>query len=226
MMALLERVATLLRANLNELIDRAENPEIMLKQVILDMQNQLMQVKTQVAMALADQHLLNRKVIEHEQAEAEWLRKAELGIGVKQEDLARAAVERAVSHRETAASFRQQLGDQSAQVEHLKSALQQLERKLGEARVKREVLTARHRRARALSKATEARSAVNASPAAATFDRMKEKVLLEEALTTATVELAGEDVHDRLIAIGREQQIEEILRELKLAKGKDVENAE
>jgi phage shock protein A len=177
-------------------------------------------------MALADQHLLNRKVIEHEQAEAEWLRKAELGIGVKQEDLARAAVERAVSHRETAASFRQQLGDQSAQVEHLKSALQQLERKLGEARVKREVLTARHRRARALSKATEARSAVNASPAAATFDRMKEKVLLEEALTTATVELAGEDVHDRLIAIGREQQIEEILRELKLAKGKDVENAE
>ena len=60
-MALMERVATLIRANLNDLIDKAEDPEKMIKQVILDMQNQLLQVKTQVAIAIADQHLLEKK---------------------------------------------------------------------------------------------------------------------------------------------------------------------
>ncbi len=65
-MALLERVATLIRANLNDLIDKAEEPEKMIKQVILDMQNQLLQVKTQVAIAIADQHLLLKKQKENE----------------------------------------------------------------------------------------------------------------------------------------------------------------
>ena len=77
-MALLERVATLLRANLNDLVDKAEHPEKMIKQVILDMQNQLLQVKTQVAIAIADQHLLEKKQKENEDKVAEWMRKAEL----------------------------------------------------------------------------------------------------------------------------------------------------
>ena len=68
-MALLERVGTLLRANLNDLIDKAEDPEKLLKQLVLDMENQLMQVKTQVAIALADEHLLEKKRKEHEDAE-------------------------------------------------------------------------------------------------------------------------------------------------------------
>ena len=77
-MALMERVATLVRANLNDLIDKAEDPEKMIKQVILDMQNQLLQVKTQVAIAIADQHLLDKKRKENDEKTAEWVRKAEL----------------------------------------------------------------------------------------------------------------------------------------------------
>jgi phage shock protein A len=77
-MAVLDRVATLVRANLNDLIDRAEDPEKMIKQVILDMENQLLQVKTQVAVAMADQHLLRKKQQEQEDRAAEWMRKAEL----------------------------------------------------------------------------------------------------------------------------------------------------
>ena len=79
-MAVLERVATLVRANLNDLIDRAEDPEKMLKQVILDMENQLLQVKTQVAISMADQHLLEKKQKEHEEKAAEWMKKAELAV--------------------------------------------------------------------------------------------------------------------------------------------------
>ena len=90
-MALLERVSALIRANLNDLIDRAEDPQKMLKQVILDMQNQLLQVKTQVAIAIADEHLLQKRKQEHLDKHGEWMRKAELAVDKKQDDLARAA---------------------------------------------------------------------------------------------------------------------------------------
>src|SRR5467141_1302370 len=99
-MALLERVSTLVRANLNDLIDKAEDPEKMIKQVILDMQNQLMQVKTQVAIAIADQHLLEKKEKENENKSAEWTRRAELAVDKKQDDLARSALDRAMSYQQ------------------------------------------------------------------------------------------------------------------------------
>src|SRR5438067_2704715 len=104
-MALLERVSALIRANLNDLIDRAEDPPKMLKQVILDMQNQLLQVKTQVAIAIADEHLLRKKHQENIDKHDEWMRKAELAVEKKQDDLARAAIDRAVACRKIAEGF-------------------------------------------------------------------------------------------------------------------------
>src|SRR5438093_10232490 len=101
-MALLERVATLVRANLNDLIDRAEDPEMLVKQVILDMENQLLQVKTQVAIALADQHVLEKKQKEYGDRVADWTRRAELAVDKGQDDLARGALERALSYRRMA----------------------------------------------------------------------------------------------------------------------------
>lgn len=218
-MALLERVTRLVRANLNDLIDRAENPEKMLKQVILDMQNQLMQVKTQVAITMADKHLLSKRLHENEESEREWMRKAELAVGKKQEDLARAAIERSLTYQQTVTSFRQQLADQQVQVEMLKSALHKLEQKLLEAQAKSEILVSQHRRARALTKATDARAAIGSSARSTTFDRMKNKVQHEEAFSQAKAELEGDDLHDRLLALGREDQIEQLLNEIKARKG-------
>src|SRR3954470_3669647 len=93
-MSLMERVSTLLRANLNDLIDKAEDPSKMIKQVILDMENQLLQVKTQVAISIADQHMLEKKQKESALQTIGWMRKAELAIDRGQDDLARAALER------------------------------------------------------------------------------------------------------------------------------------
>src|ERR1035441_10644504 len=126
-MALLERVSTLVRANLNDLIDKAEEPEKMIKQVILDMNNQLLQVKTQVAIAIADQHLLDKKKLENDDKIQEWMRKAELDGDNKEVDLARAALLRVESYRDLSANFAQQLEDQKAKVENLKSALRNLD---------------------------------------------------------------------------------------------------
>src|SRR5947199_6559942 len=145
-MALLDRVSTLVRANINDLIDKAEDPEKMIKQVILDMQNQLLQVKTQVAIAIADQHLLERKQKENEEKTTEWTRKAELAVGKKEDDLARAALHRVESYRELTGNFTQQVGDQKAQVHNLKSALRPRGEKLARAQRKPTLLSSQLRR--------------------------------------------------------------------------------
>src|ERR1035441_9825975 len=108
----------------------------MLKQVILDMENQFIQVKTQVAIALADLHLLKKKQKENADKHAEWMRKAELAVEKQDDELARAALERSMSFQQLAESFEEQLSDQEAQVESLKSALKKLEVKLSEAAAK------------------------------------------------------------------------------------------
>jgi len=218
-MALLERVSTLVRANLNDLIDKAEHPEKMIKQVILDMENQLLQVKTQVAIAIADQHLLDKKQKENEDKVAEWTRKAELAVDKKQDDLARAALQRTESYRDLSAGFAQQVTDQKAQVENLKTALRQLEQKLTEARAKADLLIAQNRRARAVGKASEARMATGGNGAGAAFDRMKRKVAHTEATAQAHAELAADDVEDRLAALEKEDKIEQLLTEMKARRG-------
>jgi phage shock protein A len=218
-MALLERVSTLVRANLNDLIDQAEDPEKMIKQVILDMQNQLLQVKTQVAIAIADQHLLEKKQKENEDKVAEWMRKAELAVDKKQDDLARASLLRVESYRELIQNFAQQVTDQKAQVENLKTALRQLDQKLVEAQAKADLLIAQHRRARAAGKASDAKINMGDGSKAAAFDRMKRKVVREEAVSQAKAEIAAEDVEGRLAALEMEDRIEQLLSELKTKRG-------
>jgi phage shock protein A len=217
-MALLERVSTLVRANLNDLIDKAEHPEKMIKQVITDMHNQLLQVKTQVAIAIADQHLLEKKRKENEDKVAEWMRKAELAVDKKHDDLARVALERTESYRELTEGFAQQVVDQKAQVENLKTALRQLDQKLTEAQAKADLLIAQHRRARAVGKASDAKMAGGNGNGAA-FDRMKRKVEHSEALSQAKSELAAENIEGRLAALEKEDKIEQLLVDLKARRG-------
>jgi len=175
-MGLLERVSTLIRANLNDMVDRAEDPEKMIKQVIVDMENQYLQVKTQVAVSIADQHMLEKKFRENDDAGKDWMRKAELAVDKTQDDLARAALDRFQTSQRLAQSYREQVDDQRLQVETLKGALVKLEQKLDEAKSKRDLLLARHRRSIALGKAARAQSALGDNSKSATFDRLKDRV--------------------------------------------------
>lgn len=218
-MALLERVATLLRANLNDLIDRAEDPQKMLRQLILDMENQLLQVKTQVAIALADQHLLEKKQAEHEEASGNWQRKAALAVSRQQDDLARAALRQQVSHQQMAASFAQQLGDQRAETDTLRTALGRLQQRLQETQSRCELLAIEHRRARASQKIngngptpsiTMARVRGRIDQAAA-VGRAHQALLVAESGTN----LAEAELEERFAALEREDQIEDLLRDLK-----------
>jgi phage shock protein A len=227
-MALLERVATLLRANLNDLIDRAEDPQKMLRQLILDMENQLLQVKTQVAIALADQHLLEKKQAEHEESAGNWQRKAALAVSRQQDDLARAALRQQISHQQMAASFAQQLGDQRTETDTLRTALSRLQQRLQETQSRCELLAIEHRRARASQKATGA--GPGASPnvsgtiarvrgridQASTAGRAQQTLLVAETGTHLDRGEMGEaELEEHFAAMEREDQIEDLLRDLK-----------
>ena len=218
-MGLLERVSTLIRANLNDLIDRAEDPEKMIKQVILDMENQYLQVKTQVAVSIADQHMLEKKLRENEDTGKDWMRKAEIAVDKGEDDLARAALDRYQTSHRLAESYGEQVTDQKAQVDALKSALQKLEQKLDEAKSKRDLLLARHRRSVALGKAARAQTVLGDDSKSATFDRLKERVHHTEAVATAEVELLTDDVHEKLTRLDRDAEVERLLTDLKARRG-------
>jgi phage shock protein A len=214
-MALLERVTTLIRANLNDLIDAAEDPVKLVKQLILDMQNQLLQVKTQVAVAIADQHLLEKQHAEHRDRATEWRRRAELAVDKQQDDLARAALQRALSYQRIGEQFHHQAADQAVHVETLKVALQRLEQKLTEVQARGDLLIAQHRRTRALRKATGARSRIDQHSARAAFERVQRRVLHAEATTEASGEIDADNLEDRLAALEREDEVERLLSEIK-----------
>ena len=214
-MALLERVSTLLRANLNDLVEKAEDPERMLKQIVLDMENQLMQVKTQVAIAIADEHLLGKKRVEQIEQAAEWRRKAELAVEKGHDDLARAALERALSHDNLVTGFTTQAEDQKQEADNLRQALRKLEQKLGETRARCEMLMAEHRRAKVVGRATKARQVVGDSQEHA-IGRMQTKVHVTSAENAAASEvMAPETLEDRFHALENEDKVEVLLKEIK-----------
>ena len=216
-MPLLDRVTTLIKANLNDLIDKAEDPEKLLKQLLLDMQNQFMQVKTQVAIAIADQHLLEKKQQENMDSQKEWLRKAELAVQKNEEDLARIALERSLTYENAATNFAQQIEDQSHQVQSLRDALHRLEQKITETKAKTELLIAQHRRARlAVRSGTTAMKELDSDAA---FDRLRWKVSEAEALGQGQLAAGQPNADQRFSALEKSDQVDRLLADLKARVG-------
>jgi phage shock protein A len=215
-MALLERVGTLLRANINDLIEKAEDPEKLAKQLVLDMENQLLQVKTQVAIAIADQHLLQKKLKEYEDVMNHWNRKAELAVQKQQDDLARAALGRSLSSQQLVESFSQQLEDQTAETETLRNAFGRLQQKLSETRSICEMLIAQHRRARTAGKVNAARTLAASHERSNVLNRLRTTIQRNEATNTANhMILEAQSLEDQLDGLEKEDRIERLLEDLK-----------
>ena len=210
-MALLERVATLLRANLNDMIDKAEDPAKLLKQLVLDMENQLLQVKTQVAIAMADQYVLEARTKEHEDAVASWRSKAELALKRDDEPLARAALERSLQSEQLRSGYAQQLEDQRLEADTLRTHYGQLEAKLADTSAQAELLLQQHRR-------TRRDPAINAVNTQRALTRMRAAITHQRAATQAERKLQADSanaVDDRLRTMEREERVEALLQELK-----------
>src|SRR5207247_1184552 len=146
-MNLLERVLTLLGANLNTMIEKADDPEKVLRQLQLDMRNQLMQVKTQVATAISESHKLQKRSKE-KVAEAEaWLKKAEQAVQQNNDTAARTALIHYNDILKQANRYQQMQKDQEQLVITMRGALRQLEAKISEVETTIELLATRKRNA-------------------------------------------------------------------------------
>lgn len=190
-MGLFSRLGTLIRSNINELINKAEDPEKMLNQVLVDMKSQLVEAKKQVAVAIADEKRLKKQYQQEAAKAAEWERKAMLAIKAGDDNLAKAALARKGEHDEVAETLRQQWEAQKQSVEQLKTALRGLDNKIEEAKRKRNILVSRQKRAEAQRTINETLGNINSTSAFDTFERMSDRVTQLEAEAEATAEISG-----------------------------------
>ena len=197
-MGLFSRIGTLFRSNINELINKAEDPEKMLNQVLVDMKSQLVEAKKQVAVAIADEKRLKKQYETEAAKAADWEKKAMLAVRAGDDNLARAALGRKKSHAEIAATLKQQWDAQKESVEKLKEALRGLDSKIEEAKRKRNMLVSRAKRAEAQRTINETLNGINNTSAFDTFERMADRVTQLEAEAEATSEMGGALVESSL----------------------------
>jgi len=197
-MGIFARLATLIKSNLNDLISRSEDPEKMLNQVVIDMANQLIEAKKQVAVSIADEKRLAKQAEQEAANAAEWERRAMLAVKAGDDALAKEALARKKEHEALAGTLKDQWTKQKNAVEQLKTALRMLNNKIEEAKRKKNVLIARKKRAEAQRAIQETMSGMNNASAFETFDRMSQKIDQIEAEAEASSEIAEQYTGDTL----------------------------
>ena len=218
-MAILDRIAMVIRSNLNALINQAEDPEKMLDQIIIDMRQQLLEAKREVAVAIADEKRLAAQVEAGLAQVREWDRRAELAVQRGEDDLAREALRRKAEQQQLAAGYQSQWEAQQTSTTSLKQALRALSEKIDEAARKKNLLVARQKRAEAQKHIHEVMTGLSDTSAFEAFDRMAERVDQVEAQAAATVELSqelsGETMEQRFRALEGPVDVEQELQALK-----------
>lgn len=189
-MGILQRIRTVLAANINALISKAEDPQKMLEQLVLDMQQQFMEARQQVAVAMADEKRLQKQYENEVRIAQEWENKAKKAILAGEEDLARQALLRKAEHDKYAAEFKAQWEAQSQAVSQLRQALSDLNAKIEEAKRKKNLLIARAKRAEAQKNIHDTMAGLKEGSAFDAFARMEAKVDQIEAEAQAATELS------------------------------------
>jgi len=197
-MGIFDRLSQLLRSNLNDLISRAEEPEKMLNQILVDMRGQLAKAKQQVAAAIADEKRLRDQAdAEYRQAQ-DWQQKAMLAVKENRDDLAKQALVRQSEHEMHANQLEQTWESHRNETEKLKASLRDLNDKIEEAKRKKNLLIARQRRAQAQQRIHETMSSMSEKSAFEAFARMEERIETNERQLKASVEIEEEFTGDRL----------------------------
>ena len=197
-MGLFSRLGTLIKSNINDLISKAEDPEKMLNQVLVDMKTQLVEAKKQVAVAIGDEKRLKKQWDEQQGQAKEWERKAMLAVHAGDDELAKEALLRQKEHEDLAAQFEAQWISQKDAVDKLKDQLRVLNNKIEEAKRKRNILVARQKRAEAQKTIQATMAGLSDTSAFDTFERMAEKIEQIEAEAEAGTELSGDLQGDSL----------------------------
>jgi phage shock protein A len=214
-MGLFDRIGNVLRANVNDMVSKAEDPEKILEQAVMDMQEDLLQLRQAVASAIASQKRSEQQYNKAVNDENSWQQKAQLALQKGDENLAREALVRKKSYSETAVALKGQLDGQVGQIETLKRSLIQIESKISEAKTKKDMLKARSQAAKAQEQLQSAVGRVGNNSSMAAFERMEEKVLMSEARSQAAAEIAGSDLESKFIALEAGSGVEDELAMMK-----------
>jgi phage shock protein A len=188
-MGIFQKFSTLLKSNMNDLIARAENPEKMLNQIILDMRDQLAKAKREVAAAIADERKLRAQLDDEIKQTRDWEHRAMLAVKEGRDDLAKQALIRQQEHAQRASTLEQTWTAQAQETEKLKGSLRQLNDKIEEAKRKRNLLIAKQKRAQAQKRIHETMSGLSDTSAFEAFNRMAEKIEESERRTVAHAEV-------------------------------------
>jgi phage shock protein A len=225
-MAIMDRVATVIKSNLNYLINKAEDPEKMLDQILIQMRQQLVEAKRQVAVAIADEKRLGAQLEAELEQVGEWGRRATMAVQKGEDDLAREALRRKADHEQIAIGYKKQWDAQKASTENLKNALRALSQKIEEAGRKKNLLVARQKRAEAQKHVHEVMTGLTDTSAFESFDRMASKVEQIEAQADAAVEisqdLSGDTTEQRFRALESSTDVEQELHALKAKVQKEL----
>jgi phage shock protein A len=188
-MGIFQKLSQLMRSNINDAIARAENPEKMLNQVLLDMREQLAKAKQEVAVAIADERKLRAQTEEEQKLANDWENRAVLAVREGRDDLAKQALMRQQEHAERAATLADTWQRQNVETERLKESLRMLNDKIEEAKRKKNLLIAKQKRAQAQKRIHETMAGLNDRSAFETFERMAEKIEESERRTLAAAEV-------------------------------------
>lgn len=191
-MGIFDKLSLLIRSNINDLIARAENPEKMLEQVIIDMREQQTRAKQEVALAIAEERKLKSQVESEAKQAQEWERRAMLALQQGRDDLARQALLRQQEYAERARSMHETWTRQAADTEKVKDALRQLQVRIEEAQRKKNLLIAKQKRAQAQKRIHETMAGLSDTSAFQTFERMAQKIEHTERLALAAAEVSEE----------------------------------
>jgi phage shock protein A len=200
-MGLFDRISRVLRANVNDMVSKAEDPEKILEQAVIDMQEDLVQLRQAVAQTIATQKRSEQQYNKAQTEANNWQQRAQLALQKGDENLAREALTRKKTQSETAATLKAQLDQQVTQVETLKRSLIGLEGKISEAKTKKDMLKARASAAKAQEQLQSAVGNLGTSSAMGAFERMEDKVLQAEARSQAAAELAGADLESQFASL-------------------------
>ena len=225
-MGIMDRVATVIKSNLNHLINKAEDPEKMLDQILIQMRQQLVEAKREVAVAIADEKRLAAQLEAELEQVREWERRATMAVQKGEDDLAREALRRKADHEQIAIGYKKQWDAQQASTENLKNALRALSQKIEEAGRKKNLLVARQKRAEAQKHIHEVMTGLTDTSAFESFDRMTAKVEQIEAQAGAAVELSqelsGDTMEQRFRALESSTDVEQELHALKAKVQKEL----
>jgi len=197
-MGIFDRLSTLLRSNINDIISSAENPEKMLNQILVDMRSQLAKAKQQVAAAIADEKRLRDQADSERRQSEDWEKRAMLAVQEGRDDLAKQALVRQGEHAQHAEQLELTWQSHQAETEKLKASLRDLNDKIEEAKRKKNLLLARQRRAQAQKRIAETMSSLSEKSAFEAFARMEERIEQNERQIKASAEIDEEFQGDRL----------------------------